>query len=106
MYNGIKISCPANQWKSDWLVSTSSGYVPDSKLVIKCIGNPYEVPVLNYIISNDNDDIVLMIKKLLIITCCDIIFSYPSQTLFPIKEKTMHADLKDSGRQMVSWNIK
>ena len=40
MYNGIKMNCPANQWKSDWLVSTSSGYVPDSKLVIKCIGNP------------------------------------------------------------------
>jgi len=37
MYNGIKMNCPANQWKSDWLVSTSSGYVPDSKLVIKCI---------------------------------------------------------------------
>jgi len=37
MYNGVKIKCPADQRKSDWLVSDANGYSPDSQLEVQCI---------------------------------------------------------------------
>ena len=38
MNNGVKKKCPADQQYSYWLVSTLSGYEPDSSLMVQCVG--------------------------------------------------------------------
>ena len=38
MNNGVKKKCPADQQYSYWLVSTPSGYEPDSFLTVECVG--------------------------------------------------------------------
>ena len=38
MNNDVKKKCPADKKYSYWLLSTLSGYEPDSSLTVQCVG--------------------------------------------------------------------